>query len=76
MKYVNRKRHYFRKQRLMGLLLALLGVLSAFVLEGDITVALLIVPMGLYLVFTKEMFWMDNYYYECKRRRSVNNRRP
>lgn len=76
MKYVNRKRRYFRKQKLMGLALALLGVLSAFILEGDITVAILLVPFGLYVVFTKEMLWMDDYYYECKYRKSVSNRRP
>lgn len=76
MKYVNRKKHYFRKQRLMGLGLVLLCALTALVTEGDLTVALLFGPVGIYLMFTKEMWLTNDYYYECKHYRSVKNRRP
>lgn len=76
MKYVNRKRQYFRKQKLMGLSIVLLSVFAAFLLEGDITFTLLAAPVGLYLMFTKEMLIVNDYYYECKQHRSVNNRRP
>ena len=54
---------YFRKQKLMGVLLTLLGILTAFLLEGDITVAMIIVPLGLYVIFTKKMVLSDDYYW-------------
>lgn len=46
------------KQRLMGLALVILGILSA-VITGDGTAALIIVPMGLCAVFTKEYILTD-----------------
>lgn len=60
----NTKARYFRRQKIMGGVLALLGVVSAFVLEGDITVALFTVPWGLYIVFTKERVLLDDYYWD------------
>ena len=35
-------------------------------LDGDITAALLLVPIGLYLVFTKEPVITDDYFYELE----------
>ena len=62
----NKRYYYFRRQRILGAILAALGVLSAIILEGDITAALLIVPFGVYVMFTKDKVLMDDYYYECK----------
>lgn len=45
--------YYYLKQKLCGLALIILGVLCPFVVDGDATVSLLIVPLGLYLLFTK-----------------------
>lgn len=45
--------YYYLKQKLCGLALIILGVLYPFVVDGDATVSLLIVPLGLYLLFTK-----------------------
>lgn len=56
-KKVNRK--YFIKQKLFGLLMVLFGVLVPIVCDGDATMSLLIVPMGLYILFTKEKVFMD-----------------
>jgi hypothetical protein len=47
------------KQKLFGLLMVLFGVLIPFVADGDVTMSLLIVPMGLYILFTKEKVLMD-----------------
>ena len=47
------------KQMLIGLGLATLGIISIRVLDGDATVALLFVPLGLYTAITKNK--MDNY---------------
>lgn len=41
------------KQKLSGIVLVLLGIISV-IPEHDATAAVLIVPLGLYLVFTRE----------------------
>lgn len=67
MKYQKHKRvKYFRKQKFMGGILIALGILSAIMSDGDITAALLLVPIGLYLVFTKEPVITDDYFYELE----------
>ena len=48
---------YFLKQKLLGLVLVGLGILIPFVLDGDATVSVIIVPMGLFALFTKERFF-------------------
>lgn len=45
---------YFLKQKLCGLVLVGFGILIPFVLDGDATVSVIIVPMGLFLVFTRQ----------------------
>ena len=49
-----RKIMYFLKQKLCGLVIAGLGILIPFVLDGDATVSVIIIPMGLLLIFTRE----------------------
>lgn len=55
-------KRYFRRQKLLGLALTILGILSAIMLEGDITVAMLTVPLGLYVLFTKKPVMYDDDY--------------
>lgn len=45
---------YYIKQKLAGLTLAVIGVLIPILLDGDATASVLILPLGLYLLFTKE----------------------
>ena len=45
---------YYIKQKLSGLTLASIGILIPFVCDGDATASLLVLPLGLYLLFTKE----------------------
>lgn len=68
MKYQKHKRvKYFRKQKILGGILIALGVLTAILLAGDITAALLLVPLGLWLCLTKEAVYMDDdYFYELE----------
>lgn len=49
-----RKIMYFLKQKLCGLIIAGLGVLIPFLLDGDATVSIILIPFGLFLVFTKQ----------------------
>lgn len=41
-----------------------LTIFAVKLLDGDATIALLTVPLGLILIFSKEKWWMDNYYFE------------
>lgn len=48
---------YFIKQKFLGLVLVGFGILIPFVLDGDATASVIIVPMGLFALFTKERFF-------------------
>ena len=48
------ERAYFLKQKLCGLVLAAIGIIVPVVCDGDATASLLLVPMGLHVLFTKE----------------------
>ena len=49
-----RKIMYFLKQKLCGLILVAIGVVVPVLLDGDATASILLVPLGLYLTFTRE----------------------
>ena len=53
-----RDRMYYLKQKLCGLTLVILGIITPVVCDGDATVSLLIIPLGLYLVFTRKRVMM------------------
>ena len=65
----NRRKKYFVKQKLLGLSLIILAIIAAILTEGDITLAFILVPIGLGIIFTKEMVLMNDYYYEMERKR-------
>ena len=48
------ERAYFLKQKLCGVVLATIGIIAPIVCDGDATASLLLVPMGLFVLFTKE----------------------
>ena len=48
------ERAYFLKQKICGLVLAAIGIIVPIVCDGDVTASLLLVPMGLFVLFTKE----------------------
>ncbi len=45
---------YYIRQRLSGLFVAAIGIIAPFILDGDITVSLLALPLGIFLLLTKE----------------------
>lgn len=45
---------YYIKQRLSGLVMAATGIIVPFVLEGDATFSLFVLPLGIFLLLTKE----------------------
>ena len=45
---------YFLKQKLCGLVIAGFGILIPFVLDGDVTASVILIPLGLFLIFTRQ----------------------
>ena len=66
---------YFLKQKAMGLGLLAVGIAMMWALEGDITHMVLIGPVGCGLLFSKEMWIEDDYYYEVQERKARMRRR-
>lgn len=44
-------------------------VLAVWATEGDITIAVITVPLGLMCLFSKQMLIVDNYYFATEERR-------
>lgn len=55
------ERTYYIKQKLSGLIMIFIGIITPFISDGDVTVSLVILPLGLYLIFTKEKVMMFKY---------------
>ena len=42
------------KQKIIGLLLFIIGIIEPIIFDGEATLSVLIVPLGIYAIFTKE----------------------
>lgn len=62
------RRWYFIKQKLAGIAVLAFTAFAVWLLDGDATIAVLTVPLGLYLVFTREMLITNNFYWQTKER--------
>lgn len=65
-----RRRLYFLKQKIIGVFFLIGTILMVRLLDGDATIALLTVPISLTLIFSKEKYWMDQYYFDTEEERS------
>ena len=45
---------YYAKQKLLGVVAIGVSIASPLLLDGDATISLIMLPIGLYLLFTKE----------------------
>lgn len=52
------ERLYYMKQRFSGLVMAATGIIAPFILDGDATVLLFALPLGIFLLLTKEKVMM------------------
>lgn len=52
------ERTYYIKQKLSGLTLATVGIITPILLDGDATFSLFALPLGIWLLFTKEKVMM------------------
>lgn len=48
------ERLYYMKQRISGAIMAVIGIITPFVLNGDVTVSLFALPLGMFLMMTRE----------------------
>ena len=69
------RRWYFLKQRALGAVLLAVTVLAVWTLEGDATIAFITVPLGLALVFSKQMLVVNEYYFRTEERKRNAERR-
>lgn len=60
---MSKRKRYFIKQRLIGILMIVLSIISVK-LTGDGTATLLLLPIGIFTTFTKEMVITDTYFFE------------
>ena len=49
---------YYIKQKLSGLTIAAVGIITPILLDGDCTFSLFALPVGIWLLFTKEKVMM------------------
>ena len=69
-----RRREYFIKQRAVGLALLIITALCIPILDGDATVALVTVPMGLVMLLGNTMLIDNEYYREIEERKARRGR--
>ena len=52
---------YKAKQKIIGLLAIGISIASPLLLDGDATISLIMLPLGMYVLFTKEkvVMWKD-----------------
>lgn len=48
------EQQYYIKQRLSGMIMAVIGIVVLFLFGGDITFSLFALPFGIFLLLTKE----------------------
>lgn len=52
------ERKYYIKQKLSGLTMSAIGIITPFLLDGDTTFSLIALPLGIWLLFIKEKVMM------------------
>lgn len=52
------RRIYYIKQKLSGLIMTAIGIIIPFLMDGEATISLFVLPLGMFLMFTKEKVMM------------------
>lgn len=58
------RKRYFIKQRIYGLVTLVFTVLAVRFLDGDATIAIFTIPLGVSLLLSKQMLIVNQYYWE------------
>lgn len=61
-----RRARYYLMQKLLGIACLLITAVAVKVLDGDATIALFMVPLGVILITTREMLIVNQLYWETK----------
>lgn len=48
------RRIYYIKQKLSGLIMTAIGIIVPFLMDGEATISLIVLPLGIFLILTKE----------------------
>lgn len=70
-KYEERRKRsiYFAKQKALGALMLALSIIIPAAVDGDATVCILTIPIGLALLLSKEMMIYNSYFIEVQERK-------
>ena len=49
---------YYIKQKLSGMIIAAIGIITPIICDGDATFSLIALPLGIWLLFTKQKVMM------------------
>lgn len=71
---MTRRQNYFLKQKLIGLGMIIVGIIITVLIEDAGVINYLTLPMGLVMLFTKEMIWMDDYFFEMEERKEFKRK--
>lgn len=67
------RKRYFITQKLHGVAVLILTVVAVKLLDGDATIALFTVPLGVTLIASKEMLIINEYYWKCEEENGICN---
>ena len=68
-----KRKKYFITQKLYGVAVLFLTVEAVKLLDGDATIALFTVPLGVTLIASKEMLIINEYYWKCEEENEICN---
>ena len=69
---MTRRQKYFLKQRLIGLAMIIGSILITYLfrhVEGSGTIMIILIPMGLVCLFSKDMVITDKYFFEVREKK-------
>ena len=60
------RKKYFAMQKLTGVAMLIFTAVVVKILDGDGTIAILTIPLGLSLLLSREMLIVNRYYWKCE----------
>lgn len=61
---MKRRKLYLLKQRIYGIILLILPLITIWAADGDATIAIVTVPLGMSLLISKDMMIVNDYFWE------------
>ena len=64
------RKKYFAMQKLTGVTMLIFTAVAVKLFDGDGTIAILTIPLGLSLLLSREMLIVNRYYWKCEEEKS------